>query len=95
MVGKKLIEVEKAAKEAVKGRTSAEEAIKALEYYMGLMYMGTPCAADEFALERAIVALQEVQRYEAIGTVEECKKAVEKCKKQEGQSAKVKKYCDM
>lgn len=72
------------AKEAVKKRTSAKEAIEALAYYMSEAYVGLYFTANEFVLERAIVALQEAQQYEAIGSVEECRKAVEKCKMQEG-----------
>ena len=35
---------------------------------------------EDYAIEEAISALKEVQRYRKIGTVEECRKAVEKQK---------------
>ena len=35
---------------------------------------------EDYAIEEAIKALEEIQQYRAIGTVEECRKAVEKQK---------------
>lgn len=35
---------------------------------------------EDYAIEEAIKALKEIQQYRAIGTVEECRKAVEKQK---------------
>lgn len=39
-----------------------------------------PIAYQEKSYEEAIIALKEIQRYREIGTVEECRKAVEKQK---------------
>ena len=35
---------------------------------------------EDYAIEEAIKALEEIQQYRAIGTVEECRRAVEKQK---------------
>lgn len=59
-----------------------KEAIQALKLEGGLEITGkAKRVADFFAgLETAITALKEIQQYREIGTVEECREAVEKQK---------------
>ena len=64
-----------------------EEAIEELKYDLNTLGKGVPCdtswgIAIEQAYAMAIKALKEVQQYQAIGTVEECREAVEKQKPQ-------------
>lgn len=60
------------------------EAIEALRLSGGLEISGRPRRCAEFfeGLDIAIKALEEIQQYRAIGTVEECRKAMEKQKPQ-------------
>lgn len=51
------------------------EAVKIIREYSGLF---PQARGEDEALEMAIKALEEVQKYHAIGTVEECRAAVEK-----------------
>ena len=52
-----------------------QEAIRIIKEYRGLF----PCANNEDeSLDEAIKALEEIKQYRAIGTVEECRAAVEK-----------------
>ena len=54
-----------------------QEAIRIIKEYRGLF----PCANNEDeSLDEAIKALEEIKQYRAIGTVEECRAAVEKQK---------------
>ena len=45
---------------------------------------------EDYAIEEAIEALEEIQQYREIGTVEECRKAVEK---QKPKYIKIESYC--
>lgn len=61
------------------------EAIKKLEYTRrncGMPYQGDTWKpnAETIALDIAIKALEEVQQYRSIGTVDECRELVERCK---------------
>lgn len=58
------------------------EAIEALKLEGGIEIAGNPRRIAKFfeALDMAISASKEVQRYRKIGTVEECREAVEKQK---------------
>lgn len=58
------------------------EAIEALKLEGGIEIKGSPGRIAKFfeALAMAIEALEEVQKYREIGTVEECREAVEKQK---------------
>lgn len=51
------------------------EAVKIIREYSGLF---PQARGEDEALEMAIKALEEVQKYRAIGTVEECREAVKK-----------------
>lgn len=64
---------------------TSEEAIEALRLEGEIDITGKPKRIAEFfeALDMAIEALKEVQQYREIGTVEECRKAVEKQKAKE------------
>ena len=54
-----------------------QEAIRIIKEYRGLF----PCANNEDeSLDEAIKALEEIKQYHAIGTVEECRYAVQKQK---------------
>lgn len=57
-----------------------EEAIEALKLEGGIDITGKPKRISKFfeALDFAIGSLEEIQQYQAIGTVEECREAVEK-----------------
>ena len=61
------------------------EAIQALKLEGGLEITGKALRTINFfeGLDVAIKALEEIQQYRAIGTVEECRKAVEKMKGEE------------
>ena len=56
------------------------EAIEALKLEGGIEIAGNPRRIAKFfeALDMAISALKEIQQYRKIGTVEECREAVEK-----------------
>jgi hypothetical protein len=56
------------------------EALEALKLEGGLEITGRPIRVAQFfeGIEVAIKALEEVQQYRTIGTVEECKTAMEK-----------------
>ena len=56
------------------------EAIKEIKRWSGILFsVGNQCVMDtEEAQELAITALKEIQQYREIGTVEECREAVEK-----------------
>lgn len=58
------------------------EAIEALKLEGGIEIKGSPGRIAKFfeALAMAIEALKEVQQYREVGTVEECREAVEKQK---------------
>ena len=58
------------------------EAIEALKLEGGIEIAGNPRRIAKFfeALDMAISALKEIQQYREIGTVEECREAVEKQK---------------
>ena len=58
------------------------EAIEALKLEGGIEIAGNPRRIAKFfeALDMAISALKEIQQYRKIGTVEECREAVEKQK---------------
>lgn len=58
------------------------EAIEALKLEGGIEIAGNPRRIAKFfeALDMAISALKEIQQYRKIGTVEECRTAVEKQK---------------
>ena len=68
--------------EEIDEEMTEKEAIQALKLEGGLEITGkAKRVADFFAgLETAITALKEIQQYRAIGTVEECREAVEKQK---------------
>ena len=53
------------------------EVVKIIREYSGLF---PQARGEEEALEMAIKALEELQQYRAIGTLEECQKSVEICK---------------
>ena len=59
-----------------------QEAIKEVKRWTSiLMSAGSKCVSDTAEAQRmAINALEEVQKYRAIGTPEECREAVEKQK---------------
>lgn len=59
-----------------------KEAIEALRLEDGIEFYGKPRRIADFcnALDGAIRALEEIQQYQAIGSVEECQEAVEKQK---------------
>lgn len=56
------------------------EAIEALKLEGGLEITGRPIRVAQFfkGIDTAIKALEEVQQYRAIGTLEECRAAMEK-----------------
>ena len=56
------------------------EAIEALKLEGGIEITGRPIRLAQFfeGIDSAIKALEEVQQYRKIGTVEECREAVEK-----------------
>lgn len=77
------------------------EAIKALGLGGGIEIDGRPKRISEFfeGLGIAVSALEEIQQYRAIGTVEECREAVEKQKPKKpvwktGKSIMCKDYAD-
>ena len=57
-----------------------EEAIEALKLEGGIDITGKPKRISKFfeALDFAIGSLEEIQQYQAIGTVEECREAAER-----------------
>ena len=66
-----------------------QEAIRIIKEYRGLF----PCANNEDeSLDEAIKALEEIKQYRAIGTVEECRAAVEKQKAKKPQKTESEGY---
>ena len=49
---------------------------------------------EDYAIEEAIEIIKEVQKYREIGTIEECREAVEKQKPKKVQCESDCKYCD-
>ena len=64
------------------------EALEALKLEGGLEITGRPIRVAQFfeGIEVAIKALEEVQQYRQIGSVEECRKSVEICKSMIGRN---------
>lgn len=60
-------------------RMSESEAMKELHFLYGKLYNGI-FSNRLWCINVAIDALQDIQKYRAIGTVEECRKAMEKCR---------------
>ena len=65
-----------AEKETEVDTVNEQEAIKIIKHKVGRFQNDM----INYALDMAIKALEEVQQYRAIGTVDECREAVEKMK---------------
>ena len=68
--------------EVLRCRMTEQEAIKEVKRWTNiLMSAGSKCVSETAeAQDMAIKALEEIQQYRAIGTIDECREAVEKQK---------------
>lgn len=55
-----------------------KEAIEALLYQEDMRAEGLDYQVNNLVIAKAVKALEEIQQYRAIGTVEECREAIEK-----------------